>query len=324
MTKTPLNTDNIIQRVLDKDIRAAGRLMRWVDDDLDKVKPLLAQLFEHTGHARIIGITGNPGAGKSTLVNQLIKELRQRGKTVGCIAVDPTSPFSGGAILGDRVRMQQHALDSGVFIRSVATRGNLGGISRSTPAIVHILDAMKFDVILIETVGVGQDEVDIVRLADTSVVLNVPGLGDDIQASKAGILEIADLLVINKADRDGMQRLRRELRTMIELGDFEENDWKPPVIETIATSSQGIDNLADAIFKHLEWLDTHQDQKHEVELERHHHYIGLVAMGEIERIVQHERASERWSEQLEKVRTREISPYEAAQTLLSYIIEAKR
>lgn len=305
----------LMERVLAGDIRSAGRLMRQVDDDQARVQPLLAALFEHTGRASIVGITGNPGAGKSTLVNQLISELRSRGKTVGCIAVDPTSPFSGGAILGDRVRMQQHALDQGVFIRSVATRGNLGGISRSTPAIVTILDAMGFDIILIETVGVGQDEVDIVRLADTSVVLNVPGLGDDIQASKAGILEIADLLVINKADRDGVQRLRRELRTMVELGEFTSEDWKPKVIETIATSKQGIDTLADAIFEHLDWLET-AGKKAEIEHERQHHYISLIAMNMLERAIRHERGTGAWKETLEEVSQRQTNPHDAARKLL--------
>ncbi len=315
-----LTDDNMIERVLAGDVRAAGRLMRRVDDNHPAARPMLAELFSHTGQARIVGITGNPGAGKSTLVNQLIRELRSRDKTVGCIAVDPTSPFSGGAILGDRVRMQQHSLDPGVFIRSVATRGNLGGISRSTPAIVQILDAMGFDIILIETVGVGQDEIDIVRLADTSVVLNVPGLGDDVQASKAGILEIADLLVINKADRDGMQRLRRELRTMVELGEFAQDDWKPPVIETIATSNQGIATLADTIFEHLEWIDTHGEAE-AIERERLNHYITLIAMGELERAMAREFGTTSWLEGLQDVSARKTSPYDAAQELLRRLRE---
>lgn len=315
----PLTDDNLTARVLARDVRAAGRLMRRVDDDLASARPLLAELFTHTGGAHIVGVTGNPGSGKSTLVNQLIAELRQRDRTVGCVAVDPTSPFSGGAILGDRVRMQQHSLDPGVFIRSVATRGNLGGISRSTPAIVQILDAMGFDVIIIETVGVGQDEVDIVRLADTSVVVNVPGLGDDIQASKAGILEIADVFVINKADRDGVRRLRRELRTMIEIGeDYAEDDWKPPVLETIATRGEGVAALVDTITAHREWLDAHGESE-AIERERLNHYIQLIATGQLERMMTSQMATKTWQHTLARVQSRDASPYDAARALLDLL-----
>lgn len=310
---------SLITKILDGDIRSAGRLMRLVDDDLARARVFLAELFPHTGHASIVGITGNPGSGKSTLVNKLITALREAGKTVGCVAVDPTSPFSGGAILGDRVRMQNHALDEGVFIRSVATRGNLGGISRSTPAIVQVLDAMGFDIILIETVGVGQDEVDIVRLADTSIVVNVPGLGDDVQASKAGILEIADIFVINKADRPGVKRLRRELRTMIEMGqNFGEDDWKPPVLETVATKGDGVEALMEQIFAHAQWLDDHGASA-QIERDRLNHYIQLIALGQVEREIAECTAQQRWSDMLEHVRQRATSPYDAAQDLLGQL-----
>jgi LAO/AO transport system kinase len=307
------------QRILDRDVRSAARLMRWVDDDLPEAHALLAELFPHTGTARIVGLTGNPGAGKSTLVNQLIRHLRASGKTVGCVAVDPTSPFSGGAILGDRVRMQQHALDPGVFIRSVATRGNLGGISRSTPAIVQILDAMGFDIILIETVGVGQDEVDIVRLADTSVVLQVPGMGDDIQASKAGILEIADLLVINKADRDGAKRLRRELQSMLELDeDRDPERWQIPVLDTVASQDEGIDALLATILDHLAWLDR-TGKRAAIERARQAHYIHLIALGQLEARLRRAMRAGVWQAELDAVTARTSTPAAAAADLIRAI-----
>ena len=206
-----------VDKILRGDVRAAARLMRDLDDEMPSSRAALRALHAHTGHAFIVGITGNPGAGKSTLTDALIAHWRGQGKTVGIVAIDPTSPFTGGAILGDRVRMQRHATDEGVFIRSMATRGNLGGISRSTLDVVRVMDAMGKDVVVIETVGVGQDEIEVTRAAHTSVVVVVPGLGDDIQAIKAGILEIADVFVVNKADRPGADRTARELKMMLEL-----------------------------------------------------------------------------------------------------------
>ncbi len=315
------SVDAVVGRVLAGEVRAAARLMRWVDDDLPEARAALDALFPHTGHARLIGITGTPGAGKSTLVNALIGALRARGKTIGVVAVDPTSPFSGGAILGDRIRMQEHALDPGVFIRSVATRGNLGGLSRSTPAIVQILDAMRFDLILIETVGVGQDEIDIVRLADTSVVVNVPGLGDDIQASKAGVLEIADILVVNKADRDGAKRLRRELQTMLELSSapHDADAWRVPILDTIAPQAQGVDALCDALLAHLSWLDA-RGLSADVTRARLDHFIGVIATARLERLTRALRTSDAWRALLEQVRLRERSPDEAADQLLQDLV----
>ncbi|HTG80606.1 MAG TPA: methylmalonyl Co-A mutase-associated GTPase MeaB, partial [Geobacteraceae bacterium] len=202
---------SLAEKVLQGEIRAAARLMRDIDDGLKSAIAELKQLYPKTGNAFIVGITGPPGAGKSTLVDQVTAAYRSRGKRVGIVAVDPTSPFTGGAILGDRIRMNRHADDDGVFIRSLATRGHLGGISRSTGDVVNVMDAMGMDVVIIETVGVGQDEIDIVRMAHTTVVVMVPGLGDDIQAIKAGILEIGDLFVVNKADRDDADRTVRDL-----------------------------------------------------------------------------------------------------------------
>ena len=214
----------------------------------------LKTLYPHTGNAYIIGITGPPGAGKSTLTDQITAAFRKSGKRVGIVAVDPTSPFTGGAILGDRIRMNRHADDEGVFIRSLATRGALGGISRSTGEVVNIMDAMGMDIVIIETVGVGQDEIDIVRMAHTTVVVMVPGLGDDIQAIKAGILEIADVFVVNKADREGADRTSRELSMMLEMGNRKDGEWLPKVMKTEASRGVGIDELVTEFGEHRSWL----------------------------------------------------------------------
>lgn len=233
----------LLEGVRDGATRPGARLMRLVDDRHPRAQALLQALHPHRRGARVIGVTGNPGAGKSTLTSALVAALRRRGHKVGVIAVDPSSPFSGGAILGDRIRMNDHALDPGVFIRSVATRGHLGGLSGSAHDLVTVLDAMGYDPIFVETVGVGQDEVEVVRLADTTVVVVVPGLGDDIQAIKAGLLEVADIFVLNKADRDGADRTERDLRTMQSLRGGHDEDV--PVLRTVATTGQGVEGLMD-------------------------------------------------------------------------------
>jgi GTPase len=242
-----------IQPILDGDVRAAARLMRELDDRRPEAIATLKALFPHTGKGYLVGITGNPGAGKSTVVDALIAHYRAAGERVGVVCVDPTSPFSGGAILGDRIRMQRHALDPGVFIRSMATRGHLGGLSRSTFDVTCVLDAMGFERILIETVGVGQDETDVVKTAHTTVVVTVPGLGDDIQAIKAGLLEVADVLVVNKADREGADRTERDLMHMLDLRAHGERK-EVEIVRTIATrglaEGSGIYDLAAAIEKH--------------------------------------------------------------------------
>jgi len=238
------------KEILAGDIQAAARLMRDLDDEMPAARRVLKRLYRHTGRAYIVGVTGAPGAGKSTLVDGLTGHFRANGMTVGIVAIDPTSPFSGGAILGDRIRMQKHTMDEGVFIKSLATRGHLGGLSRSTIDIVNVMDAMGKDIILIETVGVGQDEVEIVKVAHTNLVLVVPGLGDDIQAMKAGILEIADLFVVNKADREGADKTRRELETMVAMNEYGEDDWRPPVLPTIAQDGTGIPELLREVERH--------------------------------------------------------------------------
>jgi LAO/AO transport system kinase len=250
---------SILEDVLNRDVRAGARLIRWIDDDVGEARSILKKLYSRTGRAAVIGVTGNPGAGKSTLVDQLIRKYREVGKTVAVVAVDPSSPFSGGAILGDRIRMQEHALDEGVFIRSFATRGHLGGLTSTTADVVHVLDAMGWDIVLVETVGVGQDEVEVQRLAHTTVVMMAPGMGDEIQAIKAGILEIADVFVVNKADREGADRTVRELRLMLDMGKESlqrqqdrvcPQGWMPRVIKTVSTTGEGVDELMIALAEH--------------------------------------------------------------------------
>jgi LAO/AO transport system kinase len=242
-----------VERLRQGDPRAVARAISTVEDRRPGSSELLKALFPYTGHARVLGLTGSPGAGKSTLVDQLAKHYRKQNQSVGIIAVDPTSPYSGGAILGDRIRMQDHFADSGIYIRSMATRGSLGGLARATADVSAVLDASGRDLIMVETVGVGQDEVDIVRLADITVVILVPGMGDDVQTIKAGIMEIADIFVINKSDREGAERVEREIRAMQALAAREDN-WTPPIIKTVASDGQGIAELAEAISQYESYL----------------------------------------------------------------------
>ena len=237
---------SLIDRITAGEPRAVARAISKVEDGAADAADLMKEIFSHTGRGQVIGITGAPGAGKSSLVDKLALLYRQRGERVGIIAVDPSSPFSGGAILGDRIRMQGLGLDENVFIRSMATRGNLGGLARATVDAVAILDAAGYGKIIVETVGVGQDEVEIVKAADVSVVVLVPGMGDDIQAIKAGIMEIGDVFVINKADRDGVFATEKELEALLSLA-MRADSWQPPIVKTIATESKGIEELASAI-----------------------------------------------------------------------------
>jgi LAO/AO transport system kinase len=243
-----------VERIRRGDVRALARAISAIEDGHPEAQPLLKALFPYSGRARVIGLTGAPGSGKSTLVDQLAREYRKQQRTVGIIAVDPTSPYTGGAILGDRIRMQAHHADSGIYIRSMATRGFLGGLARTTTDVATLLDASGKDLVLIETVGVGQDEVDIVRLADVTVVILVPGMGDDVQTIKAGIMEIADIFVINKSDREGADRVEREIRAMQTLA-VRKDKWTPPVVKTVATEGKGISELAAAIAGYEQFLE---------------------------------------------------------------------
>jgi len=247
-----MDNDQITEAILNGAVRDAARLMRAIDDGSPQAIEVLKRLYPHTGRAYVLGVTGSPGVGKSTLTNALVERFRSEGKTVGVVAVDPTSPFTGGAILGDRIRMQKHSTDEGVFIRSLATRGHFGGLTASTRGVVTVMDAMGKDVILVETVGVGQDEVDIVRMADTTVIVTVPGLGDEVQAIKAGLLEVGDIYVVNKMDLEGAQTTANQLKAMLALKNDKccGNGWDPPVVMTCAATGRGIEELMGALSDH--------------------------------------------------------------------------
>ena len=256
MTRT-VDVDQLVERALAGDPRSVGRLITLVEDGAPQLRAVMAALAPRSGGAHIVGLTGSPGVGKSTTTSALVAQFRAAGRRVGVLAVDPSSPFSGGALLGDRIRMQEHATDPEVFIRSMASRGHLGGLAATTPQAVRVLDAAGCDPVLVETVGVGQSEVEVASEADTTIVLLAPGMGDGIQAAKAGILEVGDIFVVNKADRDGADATARELRHMISLGPSgQAGAWKPPVLKVIATRGQGLAELVAAIDGHREWLGT--------------------------------------------------------------------
>ncbi|MCW2814341.1 MAG: transport system ATPase [Nocardioides sp.] len=248
-----VDVPDLVARARDGESRAVARLISLVEDESPALREVMAALAPHTGRAQVIGITGAPGVGKSTSTNAVVAALRADGRRVGVLAVDPSSPFSGGALLGDRVRMGDHASDEGVYIRSMAARGHLGGLSWSTPQAMRVLDAAGFDVVLVETVGVGQSEVEVAGLADTTVVLLAPGMGDGIQAAKAGILEVGDVYVVNKADRDGAANVARDLRSMLALADRREGAWDPPILKTTAQTGEGVPEVVAALDEHRAW-----------------------------------------------------------------------
>jgi LAO/AO transport system kinase len=304
----------IAEGVLAGDARAVARAISLVEDEGIAGADLIRRVFAHSGRAYLIGVTGAPGAGKSTLVDKMTRAIRQAGQTVGIVAVDPSSPFSGGAILGDRVRMQTHAGDHGVFIRSMATRGHLGGLAHATGDVALVLDASGRDVVLIETVGVGQDEVDIVRTADVSIVTLVPGAGDDVQALKAGLMEIADVFVVNKADREGADRTAASIEAMLSLHTYAGNAWRPPIVKTDALSGQGVPELLEAVARFKSHTQAEQGSRRRARAEwRMRELLGrrflahveqqVLAAGELEGI-------------LDRIAGRQLDPYTAVDDIL--------
>lgn len=311
---------DIVGRILAGEMRSAARLMRDLDDGLPQAREILKQLYPYSGRAHVVGITGSPGVGKSTLTDRLIQHLRAENLTVGVVAVDPTSPFSGGAILGDRIRMQRHATDEGVFIRSLATRGHFGGLSASARAVITVMDAMGKDYILVETVGVGQDEVEIAAAADTTVVVTVPGLGDEIQALKAGLLEVADLLVVNKADREGAERTYQDLLMMLDLRFGEkEAGWKPKVYLTQARKDEGVRELLDGIREHQAYLARGGGQLlRAARRERvRQEFLELLREGIASQLKDFLSRNRRLEEILDDILERRTDPYSASEALIA-------
>jgi len=301
------------ERILARDPRAIARAISLIEDEAPEAARLIGAIYPHTGRAYLVGVTGPPGAGKSTLVDRLTGEFRKAGHTVGILAVDPTSPYSGGAILGDRVRMQSHAEDAGVFIRSMATRGNLGGLAGTTAEAAIVMDAAGFDVIIIETVGVGQDEVDIVRTADISLVTVVPGTGDEVQALKAGIMEIADIFVVNKADREGADRTAASIEAMLSL-EMWDDAWRPPVMRTVATSGAGVAELVAMIeqFKQRTGAALAERRRSRTAW-RLREILGRRFVNDVEQSIM---AKGEFDQLLAAVTAREVDPYTAAADLL--------
>jgi LAO/AO transport system kinase len=314
MNQSPALAD----RVLAAEPRAIARAISLIEDEDPSAADLMRSIFPHTGRAYLVGVTGPPGAGKSTLVDRLTAQLRRSSRKVGVVAIDPTSPFTGGAVLGDRLRMSAHAADPGVFIRSMATRGHLGGLSRATGDAALVLDAAGMDVVIIETVGVGQDEVEIIRTADVSIVTLVPGTGDEVQALKAGIMEIADIFVVNKADREGAERLVSAIESNLALHPYGAQDWRPPILKTVATTGTGIAELEEAVAR----FRAHAQSEHGARRKTRSAYrlrelVSQRFMAHLERDVL---AAGEFDGIVERIASRELDPYSAAQDLLARVL----
>jgi LAO/AO transport system kinase len=299
----------------DGDARSLARLISQVENGSPELRPVMRAVTQCPGHARVVGLTGSPGVGKSTVTAALVHAYRAIALRVAVLAVDPTSPFTGGALLGDRVRMQDHAVDRGVFIRSMASRGHLGGLAVAAPQALRILDAAGFDVICVETVGVGQAEVEIASLADTTLVITAPGMGDSIQAAKAGILEIADIFVVNKSDRPGAQEVVRDLRNMLAMARYSEGAWKPPIVSASATTGEGIDELAGRLDQHWEWL-AESGERERRRLARAREEVSAIAVAEMRRQIGGLPGQSRLDDLAAQVANGKLDPYSAADDLI--------
>jgi LAO/AO transport system kinase len=309
--------NSAVRQILEGNIRAASRLMREIEDRTPEGLAALKELYPKTGKAYVIGVTGAPGSGKSTLIDKMVDIFRKEGKTVGIVAVDPSSPFTGGALLGDRIRMQRHATDEGVFIRSLATRGSLGGLSQATQDIVHVMDAMGKDLILVETVGVGQDEIDIVHTAHTSIVVMVPGMGDDIQAIKAGIIEIGDLFVINKCERESADKMERELRMTLEMNKKREDGWEPPIFKTEAILGKGIVELVFGIYRHKQVLEQSKVFEKKLRDRTETIFRDILKSKVLDHISEKIQTSGEWDAMIDDVMNRRADPYSLAEKIMA-------
>ena len=318
--RSAASVPDLVEMARTGDARAVARLISLVEDASPLLREVMAGLAPYTGNAQIVGITGSPGVGKSTSTSALVTALRASGKRVGVLAVDPSSPFSGGALLGDRIRMQEHATDPDVYIRSMASRGHLGGLSWSTPQALRVLDAAGCDVVLVETVGVGQSEVEIAGLADTTLVLLAPGMGDGIQAAKAGILEIGDVYVVNKADRDGAEQVRRDLRNMIALAERSEDAWRPPIALTVAQTGQGVDEVVEAIDAHRAWMESSGELERR-RMRRARDEIEAIAVTALRARWGDVHARTELDDLAEQVAAGKSDPYRAADSLLDSFTE---
>jgi len=310
----------IVEKLLNHSRLALSKAITAVENEYDDAVKIMTEIYPHTGNAYVIGITGPPGAGKSTMTDKLAKEYRKRGKTVGIVAIDPTSPYSGGAILGDRIRMMDLTADEGIFVRSMATRGSLGGLSQKAGDAVKLMDAFGMDVIIVETVGVGQSEVDIVKTADTTMVVVIPGMGDDIQAIKAGILEIGDLFTINKADREGTDKLNIEIEMMLELNP-EHVSWRPPINRTIASKGIGIEAVVDSIEEHKAYL-IESGKLSDIRKARIKNEVTAMLNDRVNRYIDEKVvATDAFDQLVVKMQTREIEPYSVVDDIVGKVLK---